>query len=294
MPHALPRFVMVLTCVTACEHVDTTGEDVVPRIGPGISASVEHTALSSDSRERMEPPPRDPREVRRENWRNWLASLQPHQQYAVGQVCRWQEEHPCGIWLRRVGEPPIVDPRQKLLAAFERSERSTASQYCTEMRPSVCDTPLVVAFEGQAIAFADHLPTSSTPWLALDRDGDGAITSRAELFGDATVLPGGRIADNGFTALAALDDNADGVIDHRDAGFSRLVLWADHDSDERSSAGELRAASEVLVSLPLANARDVRCTVDDDCEGERGVVIWRDEKNGLRTGAVVDVYLPRR
>jgi hypothetical protein len=294
MTPVLSRIAIVLTCVAACEHVDSTGEDVVPRIGPGISASLEHTALSSDSRERMEPPPRDPRQVRRENWRNWLASLQPHQQYAVGQVCRWQEMHPCGTLLRIAGQPPLVDPRPKLLTAFEQSQRSTANQYCAEMRPTVCHTPLVVAFEGQAIAFTDHLPTSTTPWLALDRDGDGAITSRTELFGDATVLPSGRTADNGFTALAALDDNADGVIDHRDAAFARLLLWADRDGDERSSAGELRAASETLVSIPLANARDVRCTADDDCEGERGAFVWRDEKNGLRTGAVVDVYLPSR
>jgi hypothetical protein len=290
---AKPLLILALTCVAGCEHVDTASDDVVPRIARDLPTSIEPTALSSDTRERVEPPPRDPREVRRANWRTWFASLAPHQQYAVSSVCRWQFVHPCGTMLLNPGEGRLVDPRPKYLSAFEQAQRPVASRYCDEMVPTVCDTPLVIAFEGEAIAFADHWPTATTPWLALDRDGDGAITSRAELFGDATVLAGGHIASNGFVALASLDDNADGVIDQRDAAFARLLLWSDRDADRRSSPTELRAASDVLVSIPLANTRDIRCTPNDDCEGERGVVLWRDDTNGLRAGAVVDVYVPR-
>jgi len=54
--------------------------------------------------------------------------------------------------------------------------------------------------------------------LAMDRDGDGKITSGHELFGQAN---GGA---DGFAELAALDDNKDGVIDAQDSGFSSLLL----------------------------------------------------------------------
>ena len=40
--------------------------------------------------------------------------------------------------------------------------------------------------------------------LAMDRNGDGRITSGAELFGEGSNL-GGRLAEDGFAALAVLD-----------------------------------------------------------------------------------------
>ncbi len=89
-----------------------------------------------------------------------------------------------------------------------------------------CTTPLVLVFGGERVSFADDdgqsafdlapaglapqqptdWPTAQTPWLALDRDGDGRITSGAELFGSATMTATGPAA-HGFAALADLDDN---------------------------------------------------------------------------------------
>ena len=43
-------------------------------------------------------------------------------------------------------------------------------------------------------------------FLCLDRNHDGRSTSRAELFGNATHLKNGRLAGNGFVALAEYDD----------------------------------------------------------------------------------------
>src|SRR5262249_55150507 len=128
-------------------------------------------------------------------------------------------------------EPP-EDPADKYLASMSADQKNTAERYCRELNPTaVCDTPLVVAFDEQPIAFAassgarfafvpgepaaSDWPTATTPWIALDRDGDGAITSGAELFGSATPLRGDGMAHDGFEALAALDANGDGVIDAR-------------------------------------------------------------------------------
>jgi len=167
-----------------------------------------------------------------------------------------------------------------------------------------CNTPLVIAFDDQPVEFtpatdahfafgatpvATDWPTAATPWIAIDRDGDGAVSRGAELFGDATMLADGTTATNGFTALATLDANHDGVIDRDDPAFAKLLLWADANADRKSSPDELRALASVVVAIPLSYRLDPRCT-NGNCEGERGRVMLRD----ARAGAVVDVYLRSR
>lgn len=159
------------------------------------------------------------------------------------------------------------------------------------------NTPLVIAFANQPVEFvadgAYDWPTSSTPWLALDRDGNGTIDGESELFGSSTVLADGYRATNGFIALAELDDNHDGRIDAADPAFAKLQLWADADRDRHGSVGELTAASTSLVSISLENHVDLRCDTRGNCEGERATIVWRNG-DGMHKGAVVDVYLPRR
>jgi hypothetical protein len=169
------------------------------------------------------------------------------------------------------------------------------------------NTPLVVAFDDQPVRFATDAntfafagaavatdwPTATTPWIALDRDGDGAITSGAELFGSGTVLADGTHATNGFIALAELDANHDGRIDAADPAFAQLVLWADANGDRRSSPDELRPLASVIDSISLADHLDARCDARGNCEGERATLHWHDVA-GAHTGAVVDVYLPTR
>ena len=169
-------------------------------------------------------------------------------------------------------------------------------------------TPLVVAFadepvtytHGGAFAFTpgrptpSDWPTATTPWIALDRDGDGAITSGAELFGSSTLLPDGRTAKNGFEALAALDANHDGVIDARDPMFASLLLWSDRDGNRASSPDELVPLASRIVSISLNDRVEVRCDARDNCERERAQMRWRDAAGTLHIGSVVDVYLPGR
>jgi hypothetical protein len=96
---------------------------------------------------------------------------------------------------------------------------------------------------------ADGSPESSgwispsDAFLALDRDGDGLITSGSELFGNATPLADGFRAANGFEALAELDSTADGTLDALDATYSSLLLWQDRNTDGLSQADELTGLS---------------------------------------------------
>ena len=84
--------------------------------------------------------------------------------------------------------------------------------------------------------------------LALDRNGDGAITGGFELFGNNTLLGNGSRAANGFLALAELDSNKDGFIDVGDDVFSQLRVWRDASQNGESDAGELLTLEEAGVS----------------------------------------------
>ncbi len=92
--------------------------------------------------------------------------------------------------------------------------------------------------------------------LVLDRNGNGNIDDISELFGAPGVA--------GFTELADLDSNEDGVIDANDARFAELQVWRDLNQDGVSDAGELFSLAELdIVSFDLnATAMDVQTSTD--------------------------------
>ncbi|MEO8844299.1 MAG: hypothetical protein ABI591_10105 [Kofleriaceae bacterium] len=248
--------------------------------------------------------------------KRWFLGLTMADRGNVTAACAQRADQQCRASLREILPPepdhdgasaPPTEPEPDPVASLSAAK---VDAYCKEDFPApTCETPLVIAFDRQPIEFAaaggerfafvpgepaaTDWPTAVTPWIALDLDGDGSITSGAELFGSSTVLPGGGRATNGFAALAALDANGDGVLDARDPMFGKLVLWSDRDGDHRSSTDELRPLSSVVTAISLSFTRDARCNDRDDCEGERGTLHWRDAAGADHVGAVVDVYIPR-
>ena len=87
--------------------------------------------------------------------------------------------------------------------------------------------------------------------LAIDRDGDGQITSLQELFSGAY----GPDTSTGFEALRALDANQDGILDAADPAFTSLRVWKDANQDAKSDPGELHSLSDLgITSLALTGA----------------------------------------
>ena len=176
-----------------------------------------------------------------------------------------------------------------------------------EPNSSAESTPLVLSFDGAPVTVAASAgafdldgtmsvvtdwPTATTPWLTLDRNGNGAVDDGSELFGSMTVLAGGTRAANGFVALAELDANGDGRITPEDPAWSSLRLWSDRNGDRASSAGELASLdARGVTAIDLGYTSVPRCDTRRNCEIERATFPWVDAAGVGHTGAVVDVHL---
>jgi hypothetical protein len=131
---------------------------------------------------------------------------------------------------------------------------------------------------GQGVRFDMDLASAgreTTGWVApddallvWDRDSDGQITSKRELFGDDASAGHA----NGFERLAAsFDANRDGVIDAADrapdgrSALDTLHTWQDRNSDARVDAGEMRTLRDAgVVSLNLAYADLTDAPIDSN------------------------------
>ncbi len=97
-------------------------------------------------------------------------------------------------------------------------------------------------FDLNASGFAQRTAwvTGGDGLLARDINNDGRINDITELFGNATT--------DGFTALTALDGNADNTITAADAAWNDLRVWVDADADGNTDAGELKTLAELNIT----------------------------------------------
>jgi hypothetical protein len=145
----------------------------------------------------------------------------------------------------------------------------------------------MVWFDLDGNGVKDHLTwtkaNTQEGFLWVDLFGKNRVDNGSELFGIGTVMPNGSKAPDGFTALAMYDQasqggNGDGVIDSRDAVWTKLRVWVDSNHDGVCDPGEVRPlAAYNGVSLTTVTANTV------DAAGNRHELrseCWR--KNGNR------------
>ena len=126
-------------------------------------------------------------------------------------------------------------------------------------------------------------------FLAVDRDGDGAINRLSEL-SFVQDKPG---ATSDLEGLRTWDTNGDGLLDKNDRDFSRILLFVDANQNGRSTAKELRTLEQ--AGIAAINLGGVATGVSAEMVTESFVqntisFIWADG----RTGQGYDVALARR
>lgn len=113
--------------------------------------------------------------------------------------------------------------------------------------PKAAKDPLMLSFDGSfglssKEAFVEGMKirtaSPSAAYLAFDRNGDGLVSGKSELFGPDS--------GNGFADLAALDSDGNGWVDEGDAAWSKLGLWSGEGaivSIQESKVGAVYAGS---------------------------------------------------
>jgi len=123
-------------------------------------------------------------------------------------------------------------------------------------------------------------------FLAYNKNGDGKIQNGSQLFGTYA-------APNGFESLKEHDSNKDGVIDSRDAVFSKLVLWRDKNANGVTDKGDevLDLGQKGITSIGLRYHSDKVVDYGARAQArEYSEFKWVDKKGVQRRGAVEDIW----
>jgi hypothetical protein len=134
-------------------------------------------------------------------------------------------------------------------------------------------------------------------WLALDLNHDGKIDNGQELFGNAMPSPGPAGTRLGFKALAVYDakrygGNGDGVIDAKDAIYSRLRIWVDKNHNGLTDAGELITLQQAgLKSISLDYTQIPYTDIFGNQFRYRAKVTWANPKDKGAQQWAYDVVL---
>lgn len=143
-----------------------------------------------------------------------------------------------------------------------------------------------VVFESEDTLFRVGWVDGQDGLLAIDRNGDGAITHLSEI----SFISEREGATTDMEGLAGFDSNGDGVISTLDARWGELRLWRDVNQNGRGHGNEVATLDEagiVSISLNLAPTGFSRADTMESVAVNSAIFTWADG----RTGTVYDVML---
>lgn len=145
---------------------------------------------------------------------------------------------------------PLLDPKEDAneiarINGYKATLMTRPRAVTPMLVPLEADAPLedlvdadaAVSFDldGSGLPRAWGWITPKAAWLVYDADDSGHITSGLQLFGGVSFWV---FWNNGYEALAALDNNSDGEL--RGEELRHLALWQDTNSDGVSDVGEVK------------------------------------------------------
>jgi hypothetical protein len=121
--------------------------------------------------------------------------------------------------------------------------------------------------------------SNADAFLAIDKNGNGKIDSRAELFGGGV--------GQGFAKLESFDSNHDGLVNAQDDRFDKLKVWQDKNSNGITDRNELFSLADVgIVSLKVASTSNFTLDAQQNVLGERSFAMT----NTGKTLETIDTY----
>src|SRR5256885_15495440 len=188
---------------------------------------------------------------------------------------------------------------------------------CAARAGRACNSPLVLDLDGNGIytigldsgvqfdldgdGVAEKCgwlnPWQNDAFLWLDLNHNNEVDSGRELFGNATLLPDGSKAKNGFEALAQYDrreagGNDDGIISPEDVVWDFLRLWIDKNHDGVASPDEVFTLDEKqIVAIRLSYRKEMRVDGNGNLKALWGKFAQRaPDGRGIVVRDVIDVY----
>jgi tetratricopeptide (TPR) repeat protein len=134
---------------------------------------------------------------------------------------------------------PIVIPLRNNLAASDLEDRSAA-----------------VAFDADGSGLRKRWTwiAKDAGWLVYDPRQTGKVTSALQMFGSVTFW---MFWENGYDALAALDDDRDGKLANNE--LDGLAIWADSNGNGVCEPGDVKPLAEWgIVAISCSYVRDLR------------------------------------
>ena len=153
------------------------------------------------------------------------------------------------------------------------------------------NSPVMFDMDGSGVKQSVGWIKSDDGFLVRDLNGNGLVDSGAEMFSDATKLASGVKAADGFSALADLDGNHDGVVNASDSAFSTLRVWRDTNQNGITDAGELVSLSSLgITGLNVASTSHSQTLTNGNQIADLGTYIKADGEVGA-LGQAADVNL---